>query len=86
MFQSFFTYAPDNLNLSTHAQSVHVRTYVREMANIGVMPSPPLNGTYSSRNELIKDYFMEGYRYEVILHFLAMIHGISLSLRQLNSS
>ena len=75
-----------NVNLLYALQSFYacavasnVRCVYVEMANVGVIQSPSLNSTYSS---LIKHYFMED---EVILHFLAMIHGISLSLRQLTT-
>ena len=35
------------------------------------------------RDLLIVEYFQEGYPYELILSFLALLHGFSLSLRQL---
>ena len=35
------------------------------------------------REELVHDYFRDGYEYKVILCFLYFVHGICLSLRQL---
>ena len=38
----------------------------------------------ASREQLIKLYFLEGYKYRmIILVFLGLVHGIVLSLRQL---
>ena len=36
-----------------------------------------------SREDLIKQYFFEGYEYCVIICFLYFVHGIRLSVRQL---
>ena len=36
-----------------------------------------------SRDELIKEYFLEGYEYRLIICFLYFVHGLTLSLRQL---
>ena len=47
--------------------------------------APPRLLPYSglSRNQLITKYFFDGYPYKTILILLGLLHGISLSLRQL---
>ena len=42
-----------------------------------------IQGLCMSRNELIKLYFYEGYEYSLIVCFLHLVHGISISIRQL---
>lgn len=47
-----------------------------------IIPSPCLlNG--GTRNELIKEYFRQGYEYNMIVMFLFCVHGVSISVRQL---
>ena len=44
---------------------------------------PPQLSRSLSRDDLIKEYFFEGYEYRVIICFLYFVHGVSISLRQL---
>ena len=44
---------------------------------------PPQLSRGLSRDDLIKEYFFEGYEYRVIICFLYFVHGVSISLRQL---
>ena len=44
---------------------------------------PPQLSRSLSRDDLIKEYFFEGYEYRVIICFLYFVHGVSISLHQL---
>ena len=43
---------------------------------------PPQLSRSLSRDDLIKEYFFEGYEYRVIICFLYFVHGVSISLQE----
>ncbi len=39
--------------------------------------------SFISVNEIVRSYFVDGYPYNIILCFLSILHGITMSLRTL---